>query len=392
MFISIYLGGVFLLSANSANLIRSVFVAKGYTIKTFLEVLTRLEFFSCAKSEINKRLENQNPFSPPLEINFGNRKLTVCNIATSTFNCTAISTTFDDSKEILSIEILFCTPSNSEQAHFDPAVSLTCKLKNSSFQALPIEASSLIRLFINNSIVQKSLPSNYPINFNNFNYDSIMLLLNAHKKLPITDELASELTERRKEKGYTQSQLAELSTNFLSTTDSPLTSLTISRIETKKINTVEIEKLYLLERTLQLPHGYFESINNATKKIPEKPNQEINSSEKKGNGIIYSKNNQESKHQNQEMHLNIAFCTQCGAKILRAGDKFCSRCGAQLPIEEAKPNVSVSIKQENVLPRSSNQGRPSNIMMMSQSMAAPRKKGYYMREKSKASLRKTNKF
>ena len=390
-----------MLSANSANLIRSVFVAKGYTIKTFLEVLTHLDLFSHAKSEIDKRLETQNPFSLPLEINFGNRTLNICSISTSTFNCTAISMTFnqnfdknDKNNEILSIEILFCVPNNNQQTHFEPSVSLTYKMQSSNFSTMPLEGSSLIKLFLKNSILQKALPANYPVNFNNFNYDSIMLLLNAHKKLPITDQLANELTEKRKEKGYTQSQLAELSNKFLNTTDSPLTSLTISRIETKKINTVEIEKLYLLERTLQLPHGYFENVNNiTTKKATEEQNKTTVLEEKKGSEISYSQgtNRELSKHQNQEVHLNIAFCTQCGAKILRAGDKFCSRCGAQLPIEEAKANASVFIKQENVLSRSSNQGRPSNIMM-SQSMAMPRKKGYYAREKGKASLRKTNKF
>ena len=48
-----YLGGVFLLSANSANLIKSVFVAKGYTIKTFFKVITQSDLFSFAKDKID---------------------------------------------------------------------------------------------------------------------------------------------------------------------------------------------------------------------------------------------------------------------------------------------------------------------------------------------------
>ena len=96
---------------------------------------------------------------------------------------------------------------------------------------------------------------------------------------------------------------------------------------------------------------------------------------------------------NQEMRLSIAYCTQCGTKILRAGDKFCSRCGAQLPIEGASANVSVFIKQENTLSRQSNQGRSApQIQMVSQSLPTPRKKGFTPREKGKASLRKAYKF
>lgn len=383
------MGGVFLLSGNSANIIKSVFVAKGHTIKTFLEVLTRSNLFSHASSEIGERLTNPNPFTTPLEIVYGNDKLNICNISTSSFNCTAISTTLNRSLEIYSVEILFCVPNSAnENVKFEPSVSLTYKMQSAELRIIPAEVTSLIKLFLANSIVQGNLPENYPVNFNNLTYDSIMLFLNAHKKIQITQELAAELTQRRKEKGYTQSQLAELSANFLNTTDTPLNSLTISRIETQKINTVEIEKLYLLERTLQLPHGYFENINNA-KKAPQKPKAVAISGDKKGFTFIsHSSSEQEqSKKSVQDLCLSIAYCTQCGAKILRAGDKFCSRCGSQLPIDEAGASASVHIKQENVLSRQSTQGR---IQMASQGFSMPRKKAAPpSRDKGKASLRKT---
>lgn len=381
-----------MLSGNSTNLIKSVFVAKGHTIKTFLQVLTQSKLFSHAKLQIANRLENQTPFSPPLEINFGNEKLTICDIVTSSFTCTAISTTLK-STDIAAIEILFCVPHSADNnARFEPSVSLTYKLRKAELSTIPAEASSIFKLFLNNSISQRNLPANYPVNFNNLTYESIMLYLNAHKKVQITQELANELTIKRKEKGYTQSQLADLSTNFLNTTDSPLNSLTISRIETRKINTVEIEKLYLLERTLQLPHGYFEKINNIGKNSPQ---QETTMGDKKGNATAYNQSSAKEplKNQTQVLHLNIAYCTQCGTKILRAGDKFCSRCGAQLPLEEAGANVSVYIKQDNVLSRQNSQSRPPSVQLSSQSLSVPKKKAPLPREKGKASLRKmTYKF
>lgn len=383
-----------MLSANSANLIKSVFVAKGYTIKTFFEVITQSNLFSPAKSKIEERIVNQNPFSPPLQIVAGNEQINICSVTTSSFNCAAISTMLKKSKEILSVEILFCIPNNVNNAtKFEPSVSLTYKLESSTFHAIPFEISSLIKLFDDNSIKPKKLSDNYPINYNNLSYDTIMLLLNAHKKAQITKQLASALTERRKEKGYTQSQLAELSKSFLNATDSPLNSLTISRIETQKINTIEIEKLHLLERTLQLPHGYFENVNNTAKNSPEKPKAVIIPGERRGNTTSTTQNATQATGASQEMHLSIAYCTQCGTKILRAGDKFCSRCGAQLPIEEAGASVSVFIKQENTLSRQVNQGRSTpQIQMAPQSLSMPRKKGFTPREKGKSSLRKAYKF
>lgn len=251
-----------MLSNNSSNIIKNLFIAPNHSVKTFFETLAKCDILSSSMLEIEKRISSGVLFSPPLRVSSYDRTLNIYSTSSATFDCIAIFTSQHDGRDILSIELLFCIPKNTS---FAPSVSLTYKVHTADFGTVPNKISSLIKTFNESSITQKNIPDDYPINLNNLTYETVVNFAEARTKVSITEALAKELTNQRKAKGYTQTKLSEISEHFANSTNKPLTSLVISRIESRKLNSINIEQLYLLEQALELPHGYFADIANGKK-------------------------------------------------------------------------------------------------------------------------------
>lgn len=178
----------------------------------------------------------------------------------------------------------------------------------------------------------------------------------ASRRIAVTEELARLIIEARRLKGYTQGDLAKRISSLPDSSRS-LNNLLISRIENVRLKRIEVTRLADIERALELPEGYFESVLNRTgidalsafvhKSEPtDTEESEVMAVTEASAGAAVNAESAvtvvaqpgavteesavtEASAAHESVKREIRFCPYCGGEFPSPDANFCPYCGAK---------------------------------------------------------------
>lgn len=158
------------------------------------------------------------------------------------------------------------------------------------------------------------------------------------KQIPITAEIASAIRNQRRNLGYTQQDVADRAQSIANesnhtNTDRSFSVLLISRIETQRLNYVDLDKVHIIERVLDMQEGSLMDLSDVRITSPttdfSSPKREANDNCQSGKTDAMSDSKINDSNDNNSIP-KIIFCWNCGIKLPFSNMRYCSQCGNRL--------------------------------------------------------------